>query len=634
MALMILSPLLFILLPPLLLSSPEPTGSIISLGQRARAGEVAKIVSREGDNIITVYYKDATSETFGKESGPTVVEYLQGAGVPINQIPDIQIKPAHPWQRWLRILSTSTPTALGMMAPTMLLISIIAFLTLSRRQPRANALLPIARKEARTSQNVGQSITFADVAGVDEAKQELEEVVDFLKYPQRFTALGARVPRGLLLVGPPGTGKTLLARAVAGEAGVAFITINGSEFVELYAGMGALRVRELFTDARNKAPSIVFIDEIDAVGRRRGAGTIAGNEEREQTLNQILVEMDGFDKSAKVVVFAATNRPDILDPALLRPGRFDRHILVDRPDLQGRLAILQVHTRRKPLAKDIDLEAIARQTAGFTGADLENLANEAALLAARRGQKYISVAEMEEAIDRVIAGPQRKGHLLSEREKTTIAYHEGGHALAAHALCPMEPIHRVSIVARGSAGGYTRLSSTEDRYLWTQSQFKNRLAVTIAGLAAEQLVFNEISTGAANDIDQATSLARKMVCEYGMSQKLGPVAFSHQQLSNFLEGELKEHRDCSNEVSLTIDEEIRELMEEAREQARLILMANRQLLTQLAEILIHRETLDEAELRAVIEPTSCPLTTAKLQPALEEANFRELALVAKGGTNL
>ena len=450
------------------------------------------------------------------------------------------------------------------------------------------------------------TITFADVEVVEEAKQELQEVVEFLKYPEKFSALGARIPKGVLLVGPPGTGKTLLSRAVAGEAGVPFFSISGSEFVEMFVGVGASRVRDLFDQAKRNAPCIVFVDEIDAVGRQRGAGLGGSHDEREQTLNQILVEMDGFDTNTNVIVIAATNRPDVLDPALLRPGRFDRQVVLPQPDINGRRSILEVHARGKPLDKSVQLDVLAKQTPGFSGADLANLINEAAILSARRSKKTIGMSEMQEAIDRVIAGPERKSRIISEREKLVTAYHAGGHAVVGRFLKNHDPVHKISIIARGMMGGYTRYLPNEDRYLWTKSQFEDRLAATLGGHAAEKVIFGEMSTGAENDIGVATNLARKMVKEYGMSERLGPVALGHKEELIFLGREIGEQKNYSEKVAEAIDEEIRRLIDEAYDKAVSIIEEKRAILDRLADELVKRETIEGEVLEAVFMGTEPP----------------------------
>jgi len=457
------------------------------------------------------------------------------------------------------------------------------------------------KSRARLSAENKPQVNFDDVAGVDEAKGELQEVVEFLKSPQKFLALGARIPRGVLLVGPPGCGKTLIARAVAGEAGVPFFSISGSEFVEMFVGVGASRVRDLFDQAKKNAPCIIFVDEIDAVGRHRGAGLGGGHDEREQTLNQILVEMDGFDTNTNVIVLAATNRPDILDPALLRPGRFDRHVVIDQPDINGRKAILNVHSKGKPLAKDVDMGIIAKQTPGFSGADLSNLINEGAILAARRNQKQIGLKELEDSIDRVIAGPERKGRVISQKEKEMIAYHEAGHALAAKMLPNADPVHKITIVARGMAGGWTRFLPTEDRHLWTRSQFDDMLVVSLAGRTAEEIIFNEMTTGAQNDLEQATRLSRKMITEYGMSEKLGPRTFGKKEEMVFLGREITEQRNYSERIALQIDEEVHTMIQNAYTMARDIMSKNKARLKMIADELISVETIDESKFEELMK---------------------------------
>ncbi|MBM3120078.1 MAG: ATP-dependent metallopeptidase FtsH/Yme1/Tma family protein, partial [Chloroflexi bacterium] len=478
--------------------------------------------------------------------------------------------------------------------PLLLFGALLFFLFRSARGANTQAFNFI-KSRARLASGNKPTVTFADVAGVDEAKGELQEIVEFLKSPQKFLALGARIPRGVLLVGPPGCGKTLIAKAVAGEAGVPFYSISGSEFVEMFVGVGASRVRDLFDQAKRNSPCIVFVDEIDAVGRHRGAGLGGGHDEREQTLNQILVEMDGFDSSTNVIVLSATNRPDILDPALLRPGRFDRHVVIDQPDINGRKAILQVHAKGKPLAKDANLEVIAKQTPGFSGADLANLINEGALLAARRDMKEIGLKELEDSIDRVIAGPEKKGRIISQKEKEIIAYHETGHALVAKMLPNADPVHKISIVARGMMGGWTRFLPTEDRHLWTHSQFEDRLAVSLAGRAAEEITFGEVTTGAQNDLEQSTSLARKMVTEYGMSNKLGPRTFGKREELVFLGREIHEQRNYSEKVAEEIDDEVKGLIQRAYDTAKKILNENKERLKLVAEHLMAKETIEETE---------------------------------------
>ncbi|MDQ4044581.1 MAG: ATP-dependent zinc metalloprotease FtsH, partial [Chloroflexota bacterium] len=467
-------------------------------------------------------------------------------------------------------------------------------------QSGSNQALSFGKSRARLFTGDMPTVTFDDEAGADEAKQELEEVVEFLKEPQKFVALGARIPKGVLLVGPPGTGKTLMAKAVSGEAGVPFFSISGSEFVEMFVGVGASRVRDLFEQAKRSSPCIVFIDEIDAVGRQRGAGLGGSHDEREQTLNQILVEMDGFDTSTNVIIIAATNRPDVLDPALLRPGRFDRQVILDRPDIAGRRSILQVHTRGKPVESDVSIENLARQTSGFSGADLENLVNEAAILAARRNKKTVGRPELTEAIDRVIAGPQRKSRVISERERLMTAYHEAGHALVARMLPHADPVRKVSIVARGMAGGYTRMVPDEDRLFKTKAQFEDDIAVFMAGQIAEQLVFEEISTGASNDIERATAIARRMVTEFGMSQ-LGPLAFGKKDEMVFLGREISEQRNYSDEVAFKIDQEVRQIVDRGHATALEIIQTHFDRLEAIAQLLLREETIEDEQLESLFD---------------------------------
>ena len=471
------------------------------------------------------------------------------------------------------------------------LILLFALWFLSRLQG-GGRLLSFGKSRAKAVTKDQPKTTFGDVAGLDEAVDELQEIKDFLEAPARFEEMGAKIPKGVLLFGPPGTGKTLLAKAVAGEAGVPFFSISGSDFVEMFVGVGASRVRDLFEQAKSAAPAIVFVDEIDAVGRHRGAGLGGGHDEREQTLNQMLVEMDGFDQKTGVILIAATNRPDILDPALLRPGRFDRQIVVDRPDLEGRKAILRVHARSKPLADGVDLDVIARRTPGFTGADLANLMNEAALLSARHRLELIGTHQLEESIDRVMAGPERRSRLISDREKRVIAYHEGGHALVAHALPHTDPVHKVSIIPRGRALGFTLTLPLEDKFLVTRSELVDELAMLLAGRTAEELIFSDPTTGAQNDIERATAIARQMVTEFGMSEALGPVRFGQPQGEVFLGRDLGHTPDYSDEIAANIDAEVRRLIESAHSRSGLILEANREVLDRLAGDLIMHETLD------------------------------------------
>ncbi len=496
------------------------------------------------------------------------------------------------------VLQYDTPSALGAwlnilggLLPFLFIGGLLIFM-MRQAQGSNNQALSFGKSRARMFAGNKSTVTFADVAGVEEAKQELQEIVEFLKFPDKFAALGARIPKGLLLVGPPGTGKTLISRAVAGEAGVPFFSISGSEFVEMFVGVGASRVRDLFDQAKKNSPCIVFVDEIDAVGRQRGAGLGGSHDEREQTLNQILVEMDGFDTNTNVIVIAATNRPDVLDPALLRPGRFDRQIVLDRPDIRGRIAILQVHAKGKPFETSISLDILAKQTPGFSGADLANLLNEAAILAARRNKRKISMSELEEAIDRVVAGPARKSRIISEREKAITAYHEVGHALVARMLPNTDPVHKVSIVARGQAGGFTMLLPTEDRYLWSKPQFEDMLAYALGGHVAELIIFGEVTTGASNDIERVTKIARSMVTEYGMSSRIGPMALGHKEELVFLGRDFGEQRNYSEQTAREIDEEIRRIIQDAFDKAYNVLLSNKRRLIMISERLMQEETLE------------------------------------------
>ena len=490
--------------------------------------------------------------------------------------------------------------------PTLVLVGIMVFFVwwmLRQSQSGNNQAMSFGRSRARLVAGDKPSITFMDVAGVDEAKQELGEIVEFLKYPDKFTAVGARIPKGVLLVGPPGTGKTLLSKAVAGEAGVPFFSISGSEFVEMFVGVGASRVRDLFDQAKKNSPCIVFVDEIDAVGRQRGAGLGGGHDEREQTLNQLLVEMDGFETATHVIVIAATNRPDVLDPALLRPGRFDRHVMLDRPDIRGRRAILEVHSRNKPLDPAVDLEVLAKQTPGFSGADLANLINEAAILAARQNRKLVSMPHLEEAIARVIAGPERKSRMISENEKATIAYHEMGHALVGMSLEHTDPVHKISIVSRGMALGWTLSLPTEDRYLVSKAELLDQLAQMLGGRCAEDLILGEanITTGASDDIRKATDLARKMVTEWGMSDKLGPRTFGERQEMVFLGRDLGEQRNYSEDIASEIDQEVHHLVETAFLRAKEVLRRREHILRVLAARLTEVETMEGTEMKRIID---------------------------------
>ncbi len=572
-------------------------------------GKVKRIV--EDDNRLRVIYTDGSERTSNKEASATLVDQLKQLGVTTEQLsPEnvkIEIKPPSAW--------LGVATALGYFVPFILLAGVFWFV-FRQAQGSNNAALSFGKSRARMFTGDQPKVTFADVAGVDEAKEELVEVVEFLREPEKFISLGARIPKGVLLVGPPGTGKTLLAKAVSGEAGVPFFSISGSEFVEMFVGVGASRVRDLFEQAKRQSPCIVFVDEIDAVGRQRGAGLGGSHDEREQTLNQMLVEMDGFDTDTNVIVVAATNRPDILDPALLRPGRFDRRVVLDRPDIRGREAILKVHVKGKPLAPDVDLSVIARSTPGFVGADLENLVNEAAILAARRNKKVITQAEMEEAIERVIAGPERKSRLISEEEKRIIAYHEAGHAVVANALPEADPVHKVSITARGLAGGYTIMLPEEDRTLLPRKKLFADMAGLLGGRASEEIVFDDITSGAANDLERVTRLARTMVTRLGMSDELGPMVYGQKEELIFLGREIAEQRDYSEAVAQQIDKEVRRLVNEAYELAKSIIIQYRDKLDAIAQRLLEVETLTREEFEEIFPP---PVPKKSTSPEMQFA---------------
>ncbi len=565
--------------------------SLTEFVAEVKSGEVNAV---EVDGTTLTYKLGSASDVTYKaklEKGDTVTGVLQREGIKLEDFPNIKVKEGSTWGNILPLFLNFLP---------ILFIVAILFFFLRQAQGSNNQALNFGKSRARMFSGTRPSVTFPDVAGVEEAKEELKEVVEFLKYPEKFAALGARIPKGVLLVGPPGTGKTLLAKAVAGEAGVPFFSISGSEFVEMFVGVGASRVRDLFDQAKRNSPCIVFIDEIDAVGRHRGAGLGGSHDEREQTLNQILVEMDGFDTNTNVIVVAATNRPDILDPALLRPGRFDRQVVLDRPDIKGRKAILEVHSKGKPLDGDVQLEVLAKQTPGFSGADLANLVNEGAILAARRGKKKITMAELDEAVDRVIAGPERKSRVISKKEREIIAYHEAGHALVAHLLPQADPPYKVSILARGMAGGFTRFLPEEDRHLYSKSQFQDMLASHMGGLVAEELVFSEATTGPQNDLEQATKIARQMVTQWGMSERLGPRTFGRKEELVFLGREISEQRNYSEKVAEEIDEEVRQIIDRAYQTAKKILTEYRAKLNQIVQVLLEEETIEGETLAAVL----------------------------------
>ena len=581
---------------------------------QAREGNVES-VEVNGEELK---YKliDTPDQTFKSkmERGDTVRQVLRDEEIPTDKFPAIKITSPSFWSRLPGILLTFLP---------IIFIVAILFYFLRQAQGGNNQAMSFGKSKARMFTGNRPSVTFLDVAGVDEAKEELGEVVEFLKYPEKFAALGARIPKGVLLVGPPGTGKTLLAKAVAGEAGVPFFNISGSEFVEMFVGVGAARVRDLFEQAKRNSPCIVFIDEIDAVGRHRGAGLGGSHDEREQTLNQILVEMDGFETNTNVIIVAATNRPDILDPALLRPGRFDRQVMLDKPDIKGRIAILDVHAKGKPLDSGISLEVIAKQTPGFSGADLANLVNESCILAARRGKKKVTMSEFDEAVDRVIAGPERKSRVISEREREIIAYHEAGHALVGYLLPNADPPYKVSIVSRGMAGGFTRFLPEEDRHLYTKTQFKDMLAALLGGMASEELTFDEATTGPQDDLQKVTTLSRQMVTQWGMSEHLGPRTFGRKEEMVFLGREISETRNYSEKVAEEIDEEVRHIVDEAYKSATYQLTKHRDKLEQLVKVLREEETIEGATLQAILEskPGKEPeeLIKAEKKPQTDEA---------------
>ncbi len=561
---------------------------VIEMARNNASAEKIQIEVR-GD-ALTVTQGNASYRS-RKEEGSSLVQLMNEAQVPPSAY-TVEVKGSSGLSSFFGIFISFLP---------LLLLGGILLFMMRQAQGSNNQTLSFGRSRARMFVGTKATVTFFDVAGVPEAKQELEEVVEFLKYPERFQALGARIPRGVLLVGPPGTGKTLLARAVAGEAGVPFFSISGSEFVEMFVGVGASRVRDLFEQAKRHSPCIVFVDEIDAVGRHRGAGLGGGHDEREQTLNQILVEMDGFDTATNVIVIAATNRPDILDPALLRPGRFDRRVILDNPDIRGRTAILDVHAKGKPIDKQVELANIAKQTPGFSGADLANLINEAALLAARRNKKSIGFDDLTEAIDRVVAGPARKSRVISERERELTAYHEAGHALVAYHMPGADMVWKISIVSRGQMGGYTRYLPEEDRYLQTLKQFTAMIATAMGGRQAEVIKFGEVTTGASNDIEVATRMARQMVTRYGMSDKLGLRSFGRRQEAIFLGREISEERDYSLRTENLIDNEVDRLLGEGTDKAHEILKEHVGQLDSLSQFLLEFETIDGDQMRALLE---------------------------------
>jgi cell division protease FtsH len=583
---------------------------------RIQAGAVAKVVVKPESSKIDGELEDGTKfqTTYVKDSGDRLTELLDSSKVPYQ----VDAGGSSAWVAWLFNL-----------LPIFLLIGFFLFF-LNSMQGGGSRVMQFGKAKAKQVSKDQPKVTFTDVAGCDEAVEELQEIKEFLESPAKFQAIGARIPKGVLLFGPPGTGKTLLARAVAGEAGVPFFSISGSDFVEMFVGVGASRVRDLFEQAKTNSPSIIFVDEIDAVGRHRGAGLGGGHDEREQTLNQLLVEMDGFDVKSGVILIAATNRPDILDPALLRPGRFDRQIVVDRPDLEGRKAILNVHAKGKPLAREIDIDVLARRTPGFTGADLANLMNEAALLTARRGGKTISMHAMEDAIDRVIAGPERKSRVISDQEKAVIAYHEAGHALVGHVLPNTDPIHKVSIIARGRALGWTLALPTEDKHMQTRSQLRDELAMLLGGRTAEELVFGDPTTGAQNDIERASQIARAMVTEFGMTDAIGPQQLGSRTAEPFMGRDFGSAPNYSDEVAARIDDEVGKLIDGAHDTAAEILTKHRRVLDELADALIERETLDTPELTEILG--QAPTWKSKAPSARQPITTRDVREVKPAST--
>ena len=582
--------------------------TISQVAQQVESGQIARITVNNDNSLTIVTTSDSTIEqTARKEPETTLVSQLIALGVTPDKLSKVAIvvNPPSPWAGLLTLASYLLPV---------ILFGVLFWFIFRQAQGSNNAAMAFGKSKARMFSGEHPTVTFEDVAGIDESKDELKEVVEFLKEPQKFIQLGARIPKGVLLVGPPGTGKTLLAKAVSGEAGVPFFSISGSEFVEMFVGVGASRVRDLFDQAKRHSPCIVFVDEIDAVGRQRGAGLGGSHDEREQTLNQMLVEMDGFDTDTNVIVVAATNRPDILDPALLRPGRFDRRITLDRPDMHGREAILKVHARGKPFDPSVDLGTIARGTPGFVGADLENLINEGAILAARRNKKAIGQPELEEAIERVVMGPERKSRLISDEEKRIIAYHEAGHAVVVTAIPEADPVQKISIVGRGQAGGVTWFRPEDDRVLTSRKKLVAQLAGALGGRVAEQIVFDDITSGASNDLEQVTRMARAMVTRLGMSNELGSMVYGQKEELIFLGREISEQRDYSEAIAEQIDREVRKLVDEAYEQATGILKKYRQQLDNIANKLLEVESLNREEFEKIFPPPF-PKRSGTPQPA-------------------
>ena len=590
------------------------TESIAVIAALLRSGEVTSI-EIDGDKLVVTKTNGEPLQS-RIESGAGLVETLRSLGVQPGELAKVNIVVSQPqfWDMWSGVVLAAVP---------LLLLGGFFFFIMRQAQGAGSQAFSFGKSRARMFTGDRPTVTFNDVAGNDEAKQELQEVVEFLKEPQKFAALGARIPKGVLLVGPPGTGKTLMAKAVSGEAGVPFFSISGSEFVEMFVGVGASRVRDLFEQAKKNSPCIIFVDEIDAVGRHRGAGLGGSHDEREQTLNQILVEMDGFDTDTNLIIIAATNRPDILDPALLRPGRFDRRVTMDTPDVRGRRAILDVHVRGKPLATDVDLDVIAKQTPGFAGADLENLVNEAAILAARRNRRSISTDELQEAIERVIAGPERRSRLITPKEKEIVAYHEAGHAVAMYLLPNHDPVHKITIVPRGMAGGYTMSLPDEESTLLTKQKFEEQLVALLGGRVAEEIRFVDVTTGASNDLERVSQMARSMVTQWGMSEKLGPIRYGEREEMMFLNRSFSEHRNYSDKVAQEIDEEVKRLVDGSYARAHQLLSENWPAMDRVALRLLEVETINSPEFEALMrgelpqgsaEPQISPESTPRPKP--------------------
>ncbi|MGC9397310.1 MAG: ATP-dependent zinc metalloprotease FtsH [Anaerolineae bacterium] len=620
--LIVVAAVLFLVYSYLAGGSNSPTVSLNQIADDIDAGKIDTITVR-GDLLQVVYKQQTSSDGAGTAEQPvlsrkgresSLIEQLRAMGVNEEMLRETNIEFAEPTD-W------STLVNLGITVVGMIVLGVLFFFFIRQFQGANNQALSFGKSRARMFSGDRPTVTFDDVAGIEESKEELKEIVEFLKEPQKFINLGARIPKGMLLMGAPGTGKTLLAKAVAGEAGVPFFSISGSEFVEMFVGVGASRVRDLFDQAKRHSPCIVFVDEIDAVGRYRGAGLGGSHDEREQTLNQILVEMDGFDTDTNVIVVAATNRPDILDPALLRPGRFDRRIVLDQPDIRGREAIFRVHTRGKPVAAEVDLSELAQSTPGLVGADIENVVNEAAILAARRGRRRIGMSEFNEAVERVIAGPERRSRVISQEELRVFAYHEAGHALVAHVLPKCDPVRKVSIVARGMAGGYTIALPEEDRYVLLRSKIEDDIAYGLGGRAAEEIVFGEASTGASSDLEKVTKMARAMVTRYGMNDSLGPLVYGRKEELVFLGKEIGEQRDYSEAVAHQIDDEVRQIVTRAYDRAKTVIQEHREQMDRIVHYLMERETLSATEFSAAFDGRVLPKRAdkPKTPPAAETA---------------